>query len=106
MTNISGPARPSTGTGPGSGVAAKRRLAEYSLSLFFAMQNSRKLLAGASGYSFKEWKGGFYPVDLRPDGMLAFYGARLPTVEINNTFYRMPKTEVLENWARSTPDGF
>jgi uncharacterized protein YecE (DUF72 family) len=65
-----------------------------------------KLLAGASGYSFKEWKGTFYPADTKPDGMLAFYSARLPTVEINNTFYRMPKVEMLENWARTAPAGF
>ena len=65
-----------------------------------------KLLAGASGYSFKEWKGTFYPADMKPDGMLAFYSARLPTVEINNTFYRMPKVEMLENWARTAPSGF
>jgi uncharacterized protein YecE (DUF72 family) len=38
--------------------------------------------------------------------MLAWYSARLPTVEINNTFYRMPKIEMLENWARSTPQEF
>jgi len=43
---------------------------------------------------------------MKPEGMLAFYAERLPTVEINNTFYRMPKTEVLENWAKSTPTGF
>jgi len=65
-----------------------------------------KLLAGASGYSFKEWKGSFYPEDIKPDAMLAFYVARLPTVEINNTFYRMPKTTVLENWAATAPDNF
>lgn len=65
-----------------------------------------RLLAGASGYSFKEWKGGFYPSDIKADAMLAWYAARLPTVEINNTFYRMPKAQVLENWARSTPPGF
>ena len=65
-----------------------------------------KLLAGASGYSFKEWKGSFYPTDMKPDGMLAYYSARLPTVEINNTFYRMPKTEMLENWAQIAPAGF
>ncbi|HYQ99758.1 MAG TPA: DUF72 domain-containing protein [Casimicrobiaceae bacterium] len=64
------------------------------------------LLAGASGYSFKEWKGTFYPDDLRPDAMLAFYSQRLPTVEINNTFYRMPKASVLESWAATAPDGF
>ena len=65
-----------------------------------------RLLAGASGYSFKEWKGTFYPEDMKPDAMLAWYSARLPTVEINNTFYQMPKTPVLENWARSTPGSF
>jgi uncharacterized protein YecE (DUF72 family) len=65
-----------------------------------------QLLAGASGYSFKEWKGDFYPKDMRPEGMLPFYAERLPTVEINNTFYQMPKTSVLENWAKSTPAGF
>jgi uncharacterized protein YecE (DUF72 family) len=65
-----------------------------------------RLLAGASGYSFKEWKGTFYPGDLQAEAMLAFYAERLPTVEINNTFYRMPKTTVLEHWAAATPDGF
>jgi uncharacterized protein YecE (DUF72 family) len=65
-----------------------------------------RLLAGASGYSFKEWKGSFYPESMKSDGMLAFYAARLPTVEINNTFYRMPKVDVLEAWARSTPAEF
>jgi uncharacterized protein YecE (DUF72 family) len=70
------------------------------------MPDSKKLLAGASGYSFKEWKGSFYPPTIKPDRMLEFYSARLPTVEINNTFYQMPKTAVLENWARSTPESF
>ena len=65
-----------------------------------------KLLAGASGYSFKEWKGTFYPEKIKPEDMLAFYCARLPTVEINNTFYRMPKTSVLENWAGIAPEAF
>jgi uncharacterized protein YecE (DUF72 family) len=65
-----------------------------------------RLLAGASGYSFKEWKGIFYPADMKPEAMLAWYGGRLPTVEINNTFYQMPKAAVLENWARCTPDSF
>ena len=65
-----------------------------------------RLLAGASGYSFKEWKGSFYPEDMKPDGMLAWYAQHLPTVEINNTFYQMPKIAVLENWAASTPASF
>jgi uncharacterized protein YecE (DUF72 family) len=70
------------------------------------MPNSKKLLAGASGYSFKEWKGTFYPEKTKPEEMLAFYSERLPTVEINNTFYQMPKVAVLENWARTTPEAF
>ena len=49
------------------------------------------LLAGTSGFAFKEWKGPFYPADLKDDGMLGFYAGRFPTVEINNTFYRLPK---------------
>ena len=65
-----------------------------------------RLLAGASGYSFKEWKGTFYPEDIKAEAMLAWYAERLPTVEINNTFYRMPKTAVLENWAATTPERF
>jgi uncharacterized protein YecE (DUF72 family) len=70
------------------------------------MQNSKRLAAGASGYSFKEWKGSFYPETMKPQAMLAWYAERLPTVEINNTFYQMPKVAVLENWAKSTPAGF
>ena len=69
------------------------------------MTNSR-LVAGASGYSFKEWKGAFYPDNIKAEDMLAWYAERLPTVEINNTFYRMPKTTVLENWAATTPEAF
>ena len=65
-----------------------------------------KLLAGASGYSFKEWKGTFYPEKMKPEEMLPYYSARLPTVEINNTFYRMPATAMLENWAKTTPESF
>lgn len=64
------------------------------------------LLAGASGYSYDEWKGNFYPAEIKADEMLAWYAQRLPTVEINNSFYRMPKTSVLEGWAAATPAGF
>ncbi len=70
------------------------------------MPHSKKLYAGASGYSYKEWKGDFYPKDIKPEAMLAFYAGRLPTVEINNTFYQMPKVAVLETWAGSTPESF
>jgi uncharacterized protein YecE (DUF72 family) len=64
------------------------------------------LLAGASGYAFKEWQGSFYPDKIKAADMLAWYAQRLPTVEINNTFYRMPKPAVLENWAQATPPDF
>jgi uncharacterized protein YecE (DUF72 family) len=67
---------------------------------------AQRIVAGASGYSFKEWKGNFYPEKMKPEEMLAWYSARLPTVEINNTFYQMPKTAVLENWAKTTPEDF
>ena len=43
---------------------------------------------------------------MKPDAMLSWYSERLPTVEINNTFYRMPATTMLENWARTTPEDF
>jgi uncharacterized protein YecE (DUF72 family) len=65
-----------------------------------------KIWAGASGYSFKEWCGPFYPEKTKPEAMLPWYSQRLPTVEINNTFYRMPRPEVLANWAACTPEAF
>jgi len=64
------------------------------------------LWAGASGYAFKEWKGSFYPEKIQPEAMLAWYAERLPTVEINSSFYRMPKATVLEHWAQVTPATF
>jgi uncharacterized protein YecE (DUF72 family) len=65
-----------------------------------------ELHVGTSGYSYKEWKGPFYPEDLSNKDMLSYYGERLGAVEINNTFYRLPKTSVLEGWAEQVPDGF
>ncbi|MEP6940730.1 MAG: DUF72 domain-containing protein [Rudaea sp.] len=70
------------------------------------MTTPSTLFAGASGYSFSEWRGGFYPDRIKAEDMLAWYAQRLPTVEINNTFYRMPRTSVLENWAAATPATF
>ncbi len=65
-----------------------------------------KVLAGTSGFSYKEWKGPFYPEDLPQSRMLEYYAGRLPTVEINNTFYRMPNRTTLGGWSDQTPDGF
>ncbi len=61
---------------------------------------------GTSGYSYKEWKGSFYPEDLPNTAMFSYYGERLGAVEINNTFYRLPNASVLESWADQVPDGF
>jgi uncharacterized protein YecE (DUF72 family) len=65
-----------------------------------------QIRVGTSGYSYKPWKGRFYPEDLPDARMLAFYAERLPTVEINNTFYRMPKRDLLERWAGEVPGEF
>jgi uncharacterized protein YecE (DUF72 family) len=64
------------------------------------------LYVGTSGYSYKEWKGTFYPEDLPAKQMLRFYGERFRSVEINNTFYRMPKASVLQAWAADVPADF
>jgi uncharacterized protein YecE (DUF72 family) len=65
-----------------------------------------KIFIGTSGYAYKEWKGKFYPEKISPKEMLRFYSERLAAVEINNTFYRMPKESVLEAWAEQVPDDF
>jgi uncharacterized protein YecE (DUF72 family) len=65
-----------------------------------------RLHAGTSGYSYAEWRGTFYPEAMPAAQMLAFYAARFDTVEINNTFYRMPKAPMLETWAAQVPESF
>jgi len=65
-----------------------------------------RMLTGTSGYSYKEWVGHFYPEKLRASAMLRYYAERFPTVEINNTFYRMPAESLLERWAQEVPEGF
>jgi uncharacterized protein YecE (DUF72 family) len=65
-----------------------------------------KILAGTSGYAFKEWKGNFYPADLKDHGFLGYYASKFPAVEINNTFYRLPKENVLLEWAAQVPETF
>ncbi len=65
-----------------------------------------RVLIGTSGYSYPAWKGHFYPEDLPAKKFLPYYAERFPTVEINNTFYRMPTAKLLETWAAEVPDGF
>ena len=64
------------------------------------------LHVGTSGFSYKEWKGTFYPEDLPAKEMLTYYASRLPAVEINNTFYRLPQKSMLENWKEQVPSNF
>jgi uncharacterized protein YecE (DUF72 family) len=61
---------------------------------------------GTSGYSYKEWKGSFYPKDLAAKRMLHYYGQRFRTVEMNNTFYRLPNASVAGAWAAEVPADF
>ena len=65
-----------------------------------------ELFVGTSGYSYKEWKGPFYPEDLPDKEMLNYYSSQLPAVEINNTFYRLPSAKMLENWQEQVPESF
>jgi uncharacterized protein YecE (DUF72 family) len=65
-----------------------------------------ELYVGTSGYSYKEWKGTFYPEDLSSKQMLHYYGQHFTTVEINNTFYRMPNEALLMGWAGEVPENF
>ena len=65
-----------------------------------------ELYVGTSGYSYDEWRGSFYPEDLPAKSMLSYYAERLNAVEINNTFYRLPKASVLAGWADQVPEPF
>ncbi len=61
---------------------------------------------GTSGFSYKEWIGTFYPPKTPGNRMLAYYAARMPTVEINYTFRAMPRPQMLEGWMAQTPAEF
>jgi uncharacterized protein YecE (DUF72 family) len=65
-----------------------------------------RLFIGTSGYSYPAWKGHFYPEDLSPKKFLRYYAAKLSSVEINNTFYRMPSAKLVQSWADEVPAGF
>lgn len=64
------------------------------------------LYAGTSGFAYPSWRGGFYPRDARQDELLRLYAARLPSVELNVTGYRLPSEEQLRRWAAETPASF
>jgi uncharacterized protein YecE (DUF72 family) len=65
-----------------------------------------RVRVGTSGYNYPEWKGSFYPDDMKPARMLPYYAERFSTVEINATFYRMPTASTVEGWARAVPETF
>ena len=71
-----------------------------------SQNRSMTLYVGTSGYSYKEWKGSFYPEKIPAKAMLRYYSERLSTVEINATFYRMPQPSTLENWKEQVPPEF
>src|SRR5260370_36291626 len=65
-----------------------------------------RFFVGTSGFSYKEWKGSFYPEKLPQKDMLRYYVQRFSTVEVNSTFQRMPTVKLLESWAEQVPAGF
>jgi uncharacterized protein YecE (DUF72 family) len=65
-----------------------------------------QLFVGTSGFAYKEWKPEFYPADLKAADMLSFFSRRFNSVEINNTFYKMPTEKLLMQWTKQTPEEF
>ena len=65
-----------------------------------------RVRTGTSGFSYPAWEGHFYPPGTKRPDMLSFYAGKLGAVEINNTFYRMPKADLLERWRDSVPESF
>jgi uncharacterized protein YecE (DUF72 family) len=61
---------------------------------------------GTSGWQYRHWRDAFYPAGLAAADWLAFYAERFSTVEVNASFYRLPKRETVERWAATVPDGF
>jgi uncharacterized protein YecE (DUF72 family) len=64
------------------------------------------IYVGTSGYSYKEWKGSFYPERIPAKDMLFFYGSHFKSVELNNTFYRVPQRSMIETWKTQVPENF
>jgi uncharacterized protein YecE (DUF72 family) len=64
------------------------------------------VLVGTSGWQYDDWRGRFYPDDLPKRAWLSFFASRLPTVEVNNSFYRLPSDETFRRWRDETPEGF
>jgi uncharacterized protein YecE (DUF72 family) len=82
------------------------RLLSYDSPVPATPPTAGRLFAGSSGFSYPSWRGGFYPPDAKPADFLRRYAARLPTVELNATFYQLPSEAQFERWAEQTPAGF
>src|SRR3954463_10165033 len=67
---------------------------------------SSAVRVGCSGWQYKHWRGDFYPADLPATRWFEHYATRFDTVEINNTFYRLPEAPTFATWARRAPPGF
>ena len=66
-----------------------------------------KVRIGTSGWSYAHWlKGAFYPAGVRGGDCLAYYAEHFTTVEINSTYYRLPRPGVAEKWLLNTPRDF
>jgi uncharacterized protein YecE (DUF72 family) len=61
---------------------------------------------GCSGWQYKHWKGDFYPAELSQHGWLEYYARHFDTVEVNNSFYRLPPEGVFGSWRARTPNSF
>jgi uncharacterized protein YecE (DUF72 family) len=70
------------------------------------METKARIFIGTSGFSYKEWKGLFYPEDLPSKKYLSFYAQHFKTTEINNTFYRIPTYQLTESWYSEVPADF
>jgi uncharacterized protein YecE (DUF72 family) len=68
--------------------------------------DDQQLFVGTSGFSYREWRGSFYPEDMKEAGMLAYYASHFRSVELNNTFYRLPNEKTLVQWTEQVPQGF
>ena len=65
-----------------------------------------KYYVGCSGWHYEHWRGLYYPQDLPRSKWLSFYAQQFNTVELNNTFYRLPSEKAFANWRESTPENF
>ena len=70
------------------------------------MRSEGRVRVGTSGWIYKHWKGVVYPAGLPVRRWLAHYATLFDTVEVNNSFYRLPSEETFREWARQAPPGF